>query len=96
MKSAPKLEKLDCSRGSPMGRPNILPQDTTAPIKLQLRKLQLVDGDYDKGGCYWGGNSSRPMYMAYDDGIQVFVRAQNRNHAKYLVHYYLPNARFFN
>lgn len=46
------LEKVDCSRGAPMGRMNNIPKIKNVG-KLYLEKLQWVDGDYDHGGAYW-------------------------------------------
>ena len=99
MKSAPKLEKLDCSRGSPFGRPNILPthpNDPNDPIKLQLRKMKMVDGDYDSGSAYWGGGNPC-MYVAYNEaGVQIFIRGHDREDAKENVRDILPQAKFYN
>lgn len=85
-------------RGAKMGRPNILPPDLNAPIKLRMEKLKWVDGDYDIAGCYWGGGSGDFIYCAWADNVQIFVRAKSRKEAKELVRVWveLPNATFFN
>ena len=82
-------------RGAKMGRPNILPLDINAPIKLRLEKLRLVDGDYDVEGCYWGGSAGSFIYCAWLPTIQIFVRAKNREAAKQLVKEELYNVTFF-
>jgi hypothetical protein len=93
----PNLTKVDCSRGAPMGRPNRLPADPQKPIKLHLVQMKLVDGDYDRGGAYWGGDS--PMWCAFsntsDLAWQVFVRGATRTDAKANVRKVLPNATFY-
>jgi len=78
--------------------------DQRADVKMQLRKLELVDVDYDKGGAYWGWTSV-PMWCAWggindpDDESQaeavIFTRAQSRDEAKSIVRESFPNARFF-
>lgn len=83
--------------GAPMGRSNILPNDTDEAVKLQMVKLRWV-GDYDEGGAYWGGGSGSDIYYAKGDAtdvvVEVFVRAKNRKEAKAEVREMLPNARF--
>jgi hypothetical protein len=92
-----------CSKyGAQMGRPNTLPfqyMGTNAlPIKLQMERLQWVDGDYDQNGCYWGYTNGTDIYCAWNSEAeaQVFVRASNRQNAKELVREHFPKARFFN
>jgi hypothetical protein len=65
------------------------------PERLHLQRIRFVDGDYDTGGAYWGGNS--PLYCAFspdntknDTPIMVFVRATNRTDAKQEVLAELP------
>lgn len=73
--------------GARMGRGN---QTQGEPEKLHLQRMRFVDGDYDTGGAYWGGNSrAGVMYCAFspDDTVnnppvRVFVRAKNRADAK--------------
>src|ERR1035441_2568759 len=59
------LSKACSSRGADMGRPNRLPSDILAPIKLRMERLKWVDGDYDAGGSYWGGGSGDFIYCAW-------------------------------
>jgi hypothetical protein len=90
-----------------MGRPNRLPSDILAPIKLRMERLKWVDGDYDAGGSYWGGGSGDFIYCAWcvphnkisgnpSPLVQVFVRAKSRKDAKALVRDSIPFATFFN
>jgi len=85
---------VNSSRGAPMGRCcNFLPD--FVGVKVHLQQVPMVDGDYDKGGAYWGGGS--PLFCAWGDneklGEQVFtfVRASTREAAKLLI----PGARFY-
>ncbi len=80
--------------GAQMGRSNTLPDDSLAPIKLQMVRLRMVDdGAYDEKGCYWG--AGQPLYHAAGDDAEIFVRAYNRAAAKEEVRELLPNARFY-
>ena len=64
-----------------MGRSNTIPTNIKS-AKLYLEKLKWVDGDYDSGGCYWGGGMGDNIYRAYGDDIEIFVRAKSRKEAK--------------
>jgi len=58
--------KVDCSRGAPMGRPNVGDvQDVYAQKKqIYCKRVPLVhDSAYDKGGAYWGCGG--PLYVKY-------------------------------
>jgi hypothetical protein len=73
--------------GADMGRSN---QTEGTPERLHLQRLRFVDGDYDTGGAYWGGNSKAGcIYCAFSPEdtenefpIRVFVRAIDRQEAK--------------
>jgi hypothetical protein len=82
-------------RGAKMGRPNILPTDCNAPIKLRMERLKWIDHDYDIAGCYWGFNGCTDVYCAWADNVRIFVRALGRVEAKERVWELVPNARFF-
>ena len=96
-----------CSeRGAQMGRCNWLPDDRFLPIKLRMEALSLQDGDYDKGGAYWGYTPGTRIYCAYGqdaDGkaIRIFTRAEaptaaaRRLAAKRVVREHLPKAKFY-
>lgn len=88
------LEHVSSKYGAQMGRPNRLPGDTAAPVRLHLRRLAMVDDDYDEGGAYWGGGGD-PLRVAYDDKVLVFVRAKTRYAAKAEVLKLIPGARFY-
>lgn len=49
-----KLPKVDCSRGTPMGRPNRWPSDWKNLKPLMLTRLPRDKGGYDNGGAYFG------------------------------------------
>jgi hypothetical protein len=91
-----KLEKADSKYGAQMGRPNRLPDDLKAPIKLRLKALRLFDAAYDAGGAYWGATPGTGIFWAYNskENVQVFVRAKNRAAAKREVTELLPKATF--
>jgi len=86
-----------------MGRPNTLPADRTESVKLSLRCLRWVDGDYDQGGAYWGqGRLDHPTsiyraagYTKFGDFVEVFVRAAWYQQAKDRVLEQLPMAHFY-
>lgn len=90
----PKLENACSKYGAAMGRRDTLPDDVSARVKLCLRRLPMVDGCYDRGGAYWGGYvpGHGAMWIAWGDGVRVFVRAFDRNHAAKLVHDLVPGA----
>jgi len=92
-----KLERVSAEYGAQMGRKNILPENRTKIVKLYLEKMDMVDEDYDNGGCYWGGGTEDKMYVAYDfaENITLFIRGRNRREAKEEVINHLPNAKFF-
>lgn len=97
----------DMRRGASMGRPDWLPEDRRAAVKLHLTRMRWVDGDYDEGGAYWGrsfrnndprrGYADEWMYCAQSDDRQtrIFVRATEREDAKRQVRELLPNAVFY-
>ena len=90
-------------RGAQMGRPNVIPKiHLLAHPLLQMERLRLDSGGYDKWGAYFGfpdnlycawGHS----YHALDEAepIFVFVRAKTRSEAKTWVRDIIPTARFF-
>ena len=59
--------------GAPMGRPS--QGDATEDyIKLACKAVPMVDGDYDKGGAYWGGGSGRGRVYCVFNGDRSIVR----------------------
>jgi hypothetical protein len=66
--------------GAPMGRDQDDVEDFVGPIYFQ--KVAFFDGDYDKGGAYWGGGGT-PLYCAWDDeGHAIYIRAKDPFAAK--------------
>jgi hypothetical protein len=99
------LPSRSCKFGAPMGQSNQLPENVSAPIKLQMEKLKWIDNDYICDGTYFGGGNGDNIYCAYayvyspidlDFAVKIFVRAENRNEAKEEVRNLVPNARFYN
>lgn len=80
-----------------MGRPNVLPDDTTLDCKLRLTRLPFVSGDYDRWGAYWGSPAN--IWLAWGDcgevSAKVFVRADTREQAKRKVLEVLTGATFY-
>ena len=97
----PKLPEVNCSRGAPMGRCETHNIDPEAPAKFCLQAMHLVDGDYDRGGAYWGcwTREHGGMWHAYachdDEEVEMFIRAKTREQAKEQIRERYPNARFF-
>jgi hypothetical protein len=95
-----QFTKAYSTRGADMGRPEIL-GDGVSPVKLHLEQVRMVDGDYDKGGAYWGGGGGlSPLYVAWCpqdlvDEVQVFVRASSRDAAKALIRSRRKNVTFY-
>ncbi len=72
-----KPRPVSCRYGAPMGRDNILPLEG----KVHLQLVKMVDCNaYDSGGAYWG--SGTPLYCAYNDEGEVYLRATSRKEAK--------------
>lgn len=73
----PYLPNASSPFGAPMGRRNVLPCNPATLPPLTLYRLEWEDGDYDKGGAYWGGGKGDFIFVAQDEGNEValFVRA---------------------
>lgn len=74
-----------------MGRP----QDQLTGPPFRLFKVDMVSGDYDDGGAYWGGGC---IYCLMDDsGNTQFARAANRSFAAHILgvgrEHLLPSSR---
>lgn len=74
-----------------------LPADIETAGKLRLRRVPINAGGYDSGGAYWG--NGQPLFCA--DGetatewFDLYVRANNREHAKHKVRIQIPGAKFY-
>jgi hypothetical protein len=94
-----------CTRyGASMGRDSTSDRDLRMidgePVKLSLQRVALNSGGYDSGGAYWG--QGEPLWRAAGDvdvvgldGVTLFLRARDREHAKSLVRAKLRAARFY-
>lgn len=93
----PNNEKI-CT-GSSMGRRSSRIQ-SDEPVKVSMRKLRWVDGDYDEQGAYWGYAAGTNIYWANfdlgDSNEDIFVRATSRQDAKEQVRKQLSSAKFYN
>lgn len=93
-----KLSNVSSPYGAPMGRRNIHATDMKLHHEMRLEELAFEDGDYDKGGAYWGFTPGTAIYWAYgeDEEIQFehFVRARSRTEAEAKIREWYPNAKF--
>lgn len=92
MPGEPFTRKVSSQYGAPMGRRSD-PLDRFNGAKVHLRRVRLVDGDYDPGGAYWGVGA--PLWCVWDDadgyGYEAYFRAPTREAAKRI----LQGARFY-
>jgi hypothetical protein len=60
------LYKVNCKYGAPMGRTNVgtKPKNDT----IFDRVVPFYDGNYDRGGAYWGGGTT-PLRVAYNKNL---------------------------
>lgn len=73
-----QFDKVDCSRGAPMGR--LTQEERTAPARsVRLFKVRLDSGGYDDGGAYWGFPGD--LFCAQGNELQLFARANSRREA---------------
>ncbi len=65
--------------GAPMGRESTKPENLVGPVVV--RRVPMVDVDYDKGGAYWGCGRE-PLWCAWDkEGNVTYFRAPNLTEA---------------
>lgn len=84
-------------RGAPMGRSNTLPNNPRSPIALLVERLEWHDGDYDRGGAYWGNTGRDWIWRATgidDTSVEIFVRAKCYTSAIDDLSQLLPDATF--
>ena len=93
MSDIPFQRKVNGTYGAPMGRRSDCEPEHLLG-KVHLRRIPLVDGDYDQGGAYWGGVRGSYMFCAWkeEQNTVVYFRAGSREEAKKL----LPNCTFYN
>ena len=66
--------------GAQMGRRSTPLAELVGKVKLQ--RVKMYDGDYDKGGAYWGGGGT-PLFCAWDEnGDAHYFRAENQRAAE--------------
>lgn len=74
----PFEQKVSSKYGAPMGR-----RSFAVSGKVHLQHVKMYDGDYDKGGAYWGGGRGvKPLWCAWNDEGAQYLRAANRDEAK--------------
>lgn len=84
-----QFNKVDCTRGAPMGRRNTGTMPKTAK-SVHLFKVELDSGGYDDGGAYWGiGGNAVYCARSAECDYQSFVRAETRMDAAIAMR--LPN-----
>lgn len=67
--------------GAPMGRRSSTMPNIDPAKPLQLFRVPLNSGGYDRGGAYWGHGA--PLYCVMDwSGDTAFFRARDRAAAK--------------
>ncbi len=95
------LSNVSSKYGATMGRRDNIPSDIHTVGKLHLVRMRMVDGAYDTGGAYWGCGHPLTgyMYWAYGETeteqVDIFIRAQQRHHAKELIKKQIPQAKFY-
>jgi len=95
------LPNASSERGSQMGRGNTIPEDAGQfPCKFHVRKLPLVDGDYDQGGAYWGATHGTDIYQAvfephHQYRVEIFTRATSPGEAQANIRALVPTATFY-
>lgn len=75
--------------GSSMGRATVTPLEG----RVHLKRVHLDSGGYDKGGAYWGIGA--PLWCAYNDEGETFLRAGHREQAKTKLLQDHPAVRFY-
>lgn len=106
----PPLTDVSSKYGAPMGRLDWHAVDSETTLKFHLVRLDFVDGDYDRGGAYWGRShahgyvyravSTEDVFLASRHEpilghVEMFVRGKTRTEAKNVVKETYPNATFF-
>lgn len=95
------IRDVNTARGAPMGRCEYREISPRLPAVFNLFAVPLNAGGYDRGGAYWGHGA--PLYAAYalvEDDQDVaetllFIRAQDRDHAKQEVRKQHKAAQFY-
>jgi hypothetical protein len=100
-----ELSEAGSRYGAAMGRSNDV-TDRDFPVVFEVERLEWVDGDYDRGGAYWGRTFDDPRTRSGSDYIfrfegesdsgleSMFVRAKTMKAAKEELLVTYPNATF--
>lgn len=88
----PFEENVGLSFGAPMGRRS----SVSIEGKCHLQQVKFYDGDYDKGGAYWGGGRyTAPLFCAWNNEDAIYIRANNRAAAKQALKEEYPHCSFY-
>lgn len=85
---------MDCTFGAPMGRWEKKGEPTEG-TRFYLRRIRLDNGGYDSGGAYWGVGAPLYGYESQDGEVYGYLRAEDREAAKWKVERKYAGARFF-
>lgn len=87
----------DPTRGAALGRPSVHDEDldSSAQIKLYLRRVRLDRGGYDSNGTYFGIGEPLYWYADAEQMVDDVLRAVDRRHAKERIRKIFPKAQFF-
>lgn len=86
----PFEENVSSSFGAPMGRRS----SVSIEGKCHLQQVKFYDGDYDKGGAYWGSGTA-PLFCVWNDEDAIYIRANNREAAKRSLKEEYPHCSFY-
>lgn len=92
MTTAQQFPDVSAKYGAPMGRAN---RCGDPEAEVTLFEVNMVDGDYDDGGAYWGGFPSKPLFCArsQDNTVLLFYRAANIELARETVLFHYPDLK---
>lgn len=73
-----RFSNVSSPRGAPMGRLEEIPPGHLRYV-VSVCRMKMIDGDYDRGGAYWGAGDHQIgfMYQATTNhGGRIYVRAK--------------------
>lgn len=80
----PDQRDVSSRYGAPMGRPSCDAGELQGPARLT--RVPLNAGGYDRGGAYWGnGIGDAPLWCAWNDDAECYLRALDREVARMVV-----------
>lgn len=65
-------DRVDCSRGAPLGRPGA--HNADAAGRFTLQRVRLDSGGYDTSGAYWGRGEPLYYYASADASTEGYFR----------------------